>query len=58
MIPNYSAQDWKLLTKKDKDELAEELKKEDKTIEDYEVEIKKGWPSEVRLPPAKWGKRR
>ena len=58
MIPNYSAQDYKKLKKKDKDKLVKDLKEEGRNLEDYEVEIKTLWPREVRLPPAKWGKRR
>ena len=58
MIPNYSAQDYKKLKKKDKDKLVKDLEKEDRNLEDYEVEIKTMWPKEVHLHKAHWGKRR
>ena len=58
MIPNYSAQDWKLLKQKDKNKLIKDLEKEERTLEDYEIEIKTMWPPERRLPKAHWGKRR
>lgn len=58
MIPNYNAYDYKHLKKKDKDKLVKDLEKEERTLEDYEIEIKKAWPKEVHLPKAKWGKRR
>jgi len=54
MIPNYSAQDYKKLKKKDKDKLIKDIEKEDKTLEDYEAEIKALWPKEVKLPEAHW----
>jgi len=54
MIPNYSAQDYKKLKKKDKDKLIKDIEKEDKTLEDYEAEIKASWPKEVKLPEAHW----
>lgn len=58
MIPNYNAYDYKHLKKKDKDKLIKDLAKEERTLEDYEIEIKKAWPREVKLPQAHWGKRR
>lgn len=58
MIPNYNAYDYKHLTKKDKDKLVKDLEKEDRNLEDYEIEIKKAWPSERILPKAHRGKRR
>lgn len=54
MIPNYSAQDYKLLKKKDKDKLIKDLEKEGRNLEDYEAEIKTMWPREVKLPQAHW----
>lgn len=56
-IPNYSAQSYKLLTDKDKQELTKELEKEGKTLGDFEKEIKTMWPREVKLPKAKRVKR-
>ena len=53
----HSAQDWKLLTKDDKEKLVKELGKENKTLEDYEAEIKTSWPPEKTLPKAQWRKR-
>ena len=53
----HSAQDWKLLTKDDKQKLAKELEKKNKTLEDYEAEIKTLWPPEKTLPKAQWRKR-
>ena len=53
-IPNYSAQDYPKLKKKDKDKLVKELEKEEITLEDYEAEIKSMWPPEVKLPKAHW----
>jgi len=57
MIPNYNAYDYKHLKKKDKDKLVKDLEKEDRNLEDYEIEIKKAWPREVKLPKAKWRER-
>jgi len=54
MIPNYSAQDYKKLKKKDKEKLEKDLAKEDRNLEDYELEIKTMWPSERILPKAQW----
>jgi len=56
-MKNYSAQDYKRLNKKDKDKLTQDLSKENKTLEDYEAEIKALWPREVTLPKAIWRKR-
>ena len=53
----HSAQDWKLLTKDDKEKLVKELGKENKTLEDYEAEIKTLWPPEKTLPKAQWKNR-
>ena len=53
----HSAQDWKLLTKDDKQKLVKELEKENKTLEDYEAEIKTSWPPEKTLPKAQWKNR-
>ena len=58
MIPNYNAYDYKHLKTKDKLKLIKDLDKEERTLEDYEIEIKTMWPREVRLPKAHWGKRR
>ena len=58
MIPNYNAYDYKHLKKKDKDKLIKDLEKDGRNLGDYEIEIKKAWPREVRLPKAHWGKRR
>lgn len=55
---NYSAQDYKKLKEKDKEKLAKDLEKDGRSLEDYEAEIKKGWPPERKLPQAHWGKRR
>ena len=58
MIPNYSAQDFALLTDDQKETIKAELKSQHRTYADWLVEIKKNWPKEVHLPRAKWGKRR
>jgi len=57
MIPNYSAQGYKLLTKEQKEAIEEELKTDGRTYDDWLAEIKAMWPKEVKLPKAKWGVR-